>query len=284
MSRISASMDMAESLVKLYRERLIYPAIGGLGGRAATTEVSGFIDGVPYGDIYRVNDTFLSEGDAFAAGKVYYVARATPGSPVLALQEDVSPESRRARVVHLVENNAPAQRGNEVFVGVRVKPTARFAPVHALFSQREWHEGNEDIILTAPFWRGGFYIHIDGPNAWDERYISEMVNTGLEMTTSIYRFLVKINPTRFELRNAEIQGRWRSVINMDATAEVTAETPIHDLPVGMPVVSYPATPISGFTPIIENFDQKHAEKVGDYQIGGGPYHDPAPLWPDPNED
>ena len=161
------------------------------------------------------------------------------------------------------------------------RPGARFGPVRALFADREWHEGQQDVILAAPFWRGGFYIHIDGPNAWDEKYVSEMVNTGLEFTTRIYRFLVRVSPTRYELRNYELQGRWKSVINMDATAQVTAQTPIHDLPHGMPIVSYPDTPISGFSPVLENFDRRHAEKVGDYQVGGGPHHDPAPLWPPP---
>lgn len=281
MSLISAEMDIAQSLTDLYRRKLIYPAIGGVGGRSAETEVSGFIDGVPYGDIYRRGDTYLTEGDSFNAGRLYYVAQATPGSPVLLLQEDASPESRRARVVHMVENTWPEMRGKEVFVGVRSKANARFGPVRALFADREWHEGQQDVILAAPFWRGGFYIHIDGPNAWDEKYVSEMVNTGLEFTTRIYRFLVRVSPTRYELRNYELQGRWKSVINMDATAQVTAQTPIHDLPHGMPIVSYPDTPISGFSPVLENFDRRHAEKVGDYQVGGGPHHDPAPLWPPP---
>lgn len=279
MSRISADMDIVHSLADHYRAKLTYVPIGGLGGHLATERVSGFIDGVPLGDIYNVNDVYLSQGESGFAGKVYYVAKAQKGDPELLLQPDVPGELARPLVHVVSETSHPDTDSERVLVGIRTRPNSRYAPVQALFASRSMHAGGNDVILREPFWRGGFYIHVEAGNRWDERVISELINTGMEFETRLYRFRVKFSPIRFEVRNLELQGRFRSVINADASAEVTENTPIHDLPNGFPRVSYPYENIVGVTPIVEVPERVYAEKVGDYQVGGGPHHDPAPNWP-----
>lgn len=273
-------MDIVHSLESYWRENIIYPAAGGLGRSSATESVTGFVNGVPYGDLYRVNDVFLTEGDSQLAGKVMYVAKSEPGSPDMLLEEFKSPGMVRPVITHLDQSNWPEARSDRVMVGLKIRPSSRFQPIIAGFGHREWHADMQDVILRQPFWRGGVFVHVDAGNSWDEKYVSDLLNQGFDYTTRIYKFSVKFRPTRFDVRNMELQGRWRSVINCNLTAEVTPDTPIHDLPLGMPVVSYPQTPITGMTPVVELPDKRYAESAGDYQVHGGPHHNPLPLWPE----
>lgn len=282
MGYVSIEMDVAQSLAKWYRENIRYRPQGGLGGAEADKKVTGFSGGFPYGDVYRINDTFITEGDSQKAGEVYYVADAKPGSPDLLLQRDhpaplVAPHVLHTDTYDTLEKRSP---DNRVFVGIRNRGNSRFGVVQGGYIDRLLHNDGEHFIIARPFWRGTFYVQIDSDNAWDTKGVFETINSGLDFTSSLYRLRVTLRPIRTELGNILTQGRWTTSINMEATASVTVDTPIHDLPPGVPTIAWPWKQVTGVTPVVEQMETDYYETAGDYQVGGGPYHNPLPAFPE----
>lgn len=280
MNRVSAEDDIRFALRKYYAERVVYPLMGGY--QDGTISLSGDVEGIPYGDIYEVGDIFTEAVGDGLLGKIYYVAHAEPGNPTLELQQEVSRGQARPKVVLVNEAVGPevVQGASRVYIGIRSRPTARSGFVRALHASRRVHQDGKHIVLTEPFWRGGFYYHVEGANRSEAAYVTEMVNTRVKVITDLYKFEVDVMPIRLDVVNLEVGGVFRNVINLNATARVTPATPLDQLPDGMPQVYFPYDPITGVSPVIEHDSRGAsfpwpAEKVGDYPLSeeADPYAD-----------
>lgn len=286
MGYLSAEIDIAHSLEAHWRETLTYTPAGGLGGTTVVEQKTGTANGLPYGDVYREGDVFLEEAQGGVAGRLLYVASSTPGNPTITLQPDRPQVLRRPRVAAVTEATWPRVLGPEVFIGIKTKPDARYGVIPALHAARELHQDGNHMLITEPFWKGGFYVHVEAHNRYDITAVTEMINRGFDYTTRIYKFLVEFRPVRFELRNYEINKRWKSVLNVNAYASVTPETPLDDLPNGMPDVFWPWTAITGVSPVLAGEDYTPAEKVGDYDLDtsdGVDENNFPPTWPPQEE-
>lgn len=284
MGYVSVEMDAVQSLANWYRQNIRYTPHGVGQGAEETKTVTGFSHGSPYGDLYRVNDVFLTEGDAQKAGEVYYVAESKPGSPTLRLQKDHPLTHQVAPYVVHTDSYATTQEkrsdANRAFIGIRSRGNSRYGVMPGTYVDRLMHTSGDHFIIARPFWEGTFYIQVDSSNSWDTKNVMAAINSGLDIESSLYRLALRLRPVRTDLNNILIQGRWTESIQMNITATATINTPIHDLPPGTPQIAWRWNNITGVTPIVEESETGYYETAGDYQVGGGPYHNPLPPFPE----
>lgn len=270
MNRVSLETDIRYALRTYYATRIAYPQTGGYDSEGVT-EVTGSIDGVPYGDLYREGDVFTDSVGSGLLGVIYYVVAATPGDPTIRVQPEVSPGTARPVVVLVDDIWKPEIKkgASRVHIGIRSRPTARAGYVRALHSGRVLHEDRQHVLITAPIWRGGFWLHVDGIDRLETSYVLEMVNSRAQMTSDIYKLAIDVRPRQVNLSNLESSGMFRNVIAIDVDAGLTADSPLDDLPDGLPdTTHWPWAEITGVSPVIEPHNEeplpRYAEKVGDY--------------------
>lgn len=270
MNRVSAETDIRLSMRSFYAQRIAYPKTGGYA--PGVIEKIGDVEGVPYGDLYEVGDVFLDPVGDNQLGLVYYVAEASPGSNRLLLQLEASTQQIRPRVVVVSDVFQPeVTQGARVHIGIRSRPTARGGYVRALHVNRLLSNDGQNIILASPFWRGSFWLHVEGVDRLETSYVFEMVNSRQKFITDIYKFEIDVFPIRADVVNLENGGVFRNVLTVNVNATVTPATPIDQLPDGMPTVAFPYDPISGVSPVIEQATPEinfpwYAERVGDYPL------------------
>jgi len=268
-NRVDAEVDIRLALRKMYAEGIVYPLTGGYTDDVIT--VSGDVDGIPYGDIYKQGDYFTEPVGAGLLGKIYYVAFSEANNPTIKLQQEVSRGQARPKVV-IVEDFIHFEVNDpRVHIGIRSRGTARSGFVRALYGGRVLHVDRGGFVLTEPFWRGSFWLHVEGKDRFETAYVFSMVNSRQKLITDIYKFEIDFVPIRVDVVNLEANGVFRNVLTANVTARCTADTPVHQLPDGMPEVYFGTDIITGVSPVIEDWDRGepfpwYAERVGNYPL------------------
>lgn len=272
MNRVSAEVDIRYALREYYATRIAYPQTQGF-AESTVIEVEGDHDGLPYGDFYQPGDVFLDPVGNGQLGRIYYVQHSQPGSRKLRLQLEHSPGTVRPKVVLMDGIFTPeVTRGrSRVHIGIRSRATARAGFVRALYSNRVLHEDRQHIILTEPFWRGSFWLHVEGQDRLEVSHVFELINTRIRIDhTPIYKFLLNARPIRVDLVNLENGGVFRSILSLEVEASLTPATPLDQLPDGMPQAYFPFTPIEGVTPVVEPelvpSEPPYGEATGHYPL------------------
>ena len=270
-TRVSLETDIRYALRTYYGTRIAYPRMGGGEREDLVTQVTGEVDGVPYGDLYREGEVFTVPNGPGQLGTIYYVVHSQPGDPTLTVVEERSPGTVRP-VVTLVDGIwAPEVTKGEsrVYIGIRSRPTARAGFVRALHAGRVLTEDRQHVIVTAPIWRGGFWLHVDGVDRREVSYVLDMLNSRAQMTSDVYKLAIDLRPRRIELSNLENSGLFRNVLAVDVDASLTPATPVDQLPDGLPDnIHWPWNEITGVSAVIEAHHNeplpRYGEKVGDY--------------------
>lgn len=273
MNRVSLETDIRYALRTYFGTRIAYPVMAGVQNDVGITNITGDLDGVPYGDLYQKGDVFTQPVGDGLLGQVYYVANSTPGDPTITVLPEATVKTQRPKVVIVDGIWRPEikEGGSRVHVGIRSKPTARAARLRALFAGRVLHDDREHVIITSPIWRGTVWLHVDGVERRETSYVTEMVNSRFQVTSDIYKLAVNVVPRRLELSNLENSGLFRNVINFDVDAGLTPASPLDQLPDGLPdTIYFPWTEIVGVSPVVEPHNDdplpRYAEKVGDYPL------------------
>lgn len=273
MTRVSIETDIRLALRAYYATRIAYPRMGGEETSQGITQLTGDIDGVPYGDLYEEGDTFTVPNGPNQLGTIYYVVKAKRGDPTITVVPEQSPGTERPKVV-LVRNvwSPEVTKGkSRVYIGIRSRPTARAGYTRALFAGRVMHEDRQHVIITSPIWRGGFWLHVDGVDRDETGYVLEIVNSRAQFTSDIYKLAIDVRPRRIDLSNLENSGLFRNVLAIDVDAGLTPQTPLDQLPDGLPDnTHWPWDEIVGVSPVIEPHQDeplpRYGEKVGDYPL------------------
>lgn len=270
-TRVSLETDIRYALRAYYGTRIAYPRIGGEETDQGITQVTGEVDGVPYGDLYQEGDVFTAPNGPGQLGTIYYVVHSQPGDPTITVVPEQSPGTARPKVVLVDDIWAPevTQGKSRVYIGIRSRPTARAGFVRALHAGRVLHEDRQHVIVTAPIWRGGFWLHVDGTDRREASYVLEMVNSRAQLVSDIYKLAVDVRPRRLDLSNLENSGLFRNVLAIDVDASLTPQTPLDQLPDGLPDnTHWPWSEITGVSAVIEAHHNeplpRYGEKVGDY--------------------
>lgn len=275
MNRVAIEFDVRYGLRKFYTEHVAYPRTLGWAA-AATTTVTGAIGGQPLGNYYAVGDVYTDPVGDGLLGRIYYVVDAQPGNPTLRLQQETSQGYDHPRTIlvdHL--NRMEVTKGDSrVYIGIRSRPTARSGFVRALHGPRVLHESQPYVVLTEPFWRGGFSMYVEGTDKLQTGYVFEMINTRIQFRTDVYKLDVDVQPVRVEVLGLEASGVFRYVLSTNVTASATAATPVDQLPDGVPELYFPWDPILGVSPVIEldahDPFPRYAERVGNYPLTDDP--------------
>lgn len=269
-NRVSAETDITLALRKYLAENVNFPKTGGY--QDGVIEVSGNVGGIPYGDIYQKGDLFTQPVGDGQLGKLYYVAASAPGSDTLVVQEEISPSTARPRVTFVTDAFTPELDDTyRVAIGIRSRPSARTGFVRQLSAGRRLSFDQQYVILTEPFWTGGFWLHVEGRDKLETSYVFEVVNARAELLSDIYKFRVRMFPERVDVVNLEVAGIFKNVLAINVLAGLTEATPIDQLPDGMPVVAFPWDKITGVSPVVEQDSTGiplpwYGEKVGDYPL------------------
>jgi hypothetical protein len=270
-TRVSLETDIRYALRTYYATRIAYPRMGGEETDEGITQLTGEVDGVPYGDLYREGEVMTVPNGSGQLGTIYYVVASEPGDPTITVVPEQSPGTVRPIVVLVDDIWKPeVKKGDSrVHVGIRSRPTARAGYTRALYTGRVLHEDRQHIIITAPIWRGGFWLHVDGTERREVSYVVEMLNSRAQLTSDLYKLAIDVRPRRLDLSNLENSGLFRNVIAIDVDAGLTPQTPLDQLPDGLPDnTHWPWDEIVGVSPVIEAHHNeplpRYAEKVGDY--------------------
>lgn len=272
MNAVSIATDIRYALRKLYAEGVAYPVTGHMNAQEIS-QVTGTVEGTPYGDIYQVGDVFTDPVGDNLLGAIFYVVESYPGDPTITLQQEISPGIRRPKVRlldHLLSGEIT--EGERVHIGIRSRPTARYAVVRGFGTRRAIHDDEVHVFYTDTFWRGGIWLHVEGVDHLEVSYVFDAVNTGVrDLITDVYKLRVNLYPRQVQIINLEASGMFRNVLSADVTAALTAATPLEHLPDGLPPLYWPWDGVIGVSPVIEPFGlieplPVYAEKVGDYPL------------------
>lgn len=274
--KVSPGFDILESLRVHLAESLYYHPRQGYTARERNVELVGDVNGVPYGDLYRDNDTFLMPGQPGEMGRVMYVGKAERGSPRLVLQEEQPHPQKHPRVVMVSGHDFGKEVDtNTVLVGIRHLPGAFVQAPQQVPELRLTSRDGYRQLVNEPFWSGGFHLHVAALDKWDGDFVFNLLNRAVDLTTRLYQLRAIFIPQRPQLMGERIADVFQYVLSGSVLAALTADTPYDALPdeVADGLVFGNDGAVSGWTgilgiPELDDAMKRHGEKAGDFDVPG----------------